>query len=70
MQRVGRLFAFVSLVAVISAPAAAEEETQVTVYKSPTCGCCSKWVRHLEDNGFSVETHATASRSRPTTYGT
>jgi hypothetical protein len=57
MQRVGRLFAFVSLVAVISAPAAAEEETQVTVYKSPTCGCCSKWVRHLEDNGFSVETH-------------
>ncbi len=27
----------------------------VTVYKSPTCGCCSKWVEHLESNGFVVE---------------
>jgi len=27
----------------------------ITVYKSPTCGCCSKWVRHLQDNGFEVE---------------
>jgi len=27
----------------------------ITVYKSPTCGCCSKWVRHLQDNGFEVD---------------
>jgi hypothetical protein len=27
----------------------------VTVYKSPTCGCCVKWVEHLEANGFTVE---------------
>ena len=27
----------------------------VTVYKSPTCGCCSKWVKHLESNGFTVD---------------
>ena len=27
----------------------------ITVYKSPTCGCCSKWVKHLENNGFVVE---------------
>ena len=26
----------------------------VTVYKSATCGCCKKWVSHLEDNGFDV----------------
>lgn len=26
----------------------------ITVYKTPTCGCCSKWVRHLEKNGFEV----------------
>jgi len=26
----------------------------VTVYKSPTCGCCNKWVDHLESNGFKV----------------
>ncbi len=30
-------------------------EPKVTVYKSPTCGCCSKWVTHLEQNGFEVE---------------
>lgn len=28
----------------------------VTVYKSPTCKCCDKWVQHLEDNGFNVNT--------------
>lgn len=29
----------------------------VEVYKSPTCGCCDKWVDHLRDNGFTVNTH-------------
>lgn len=28
----------------------------VTVYKSPTCGCCSKWVDHMRASGFEVET--------------
>ena len=28
----------------------------ITVYKSPTCGCCQGWVEYLEDNGFKVET--------------
>ncbi len=30
---------------------------EIVVYKSPTCGCCTKWVDHLEDNGFSVKVH-------------
>lgn len=30
---------------------------EVTVYKSPTCGCCQKWVTHLEDHGFKVTAH-------------
>ncbi|BAU47593.1 metal-binding protein [Sulfurifustis variabilis] len=29
---------------------------EVTVYKSPTCGCCKEWVKHLEANGFEVTT--------------
>lgn len=33
--------------------AAAEE---IMVYKSPTCGCCNKWVKHLEKEGFHVTT--------------
>ena len=26
----------------------------ITVYKTATCGCCSKWIDHLKDNGFTV----------------
>ncbi|MCU7876493.1 MAG: DUF411 domain-containing protein [Candidatus Thiodiazotropha sp. (ex Lucinoma borealis)] len=29
----------------------------VVVYKSPTCGCCKKWIGHLKDNGYTVEVH-------------
>ncbi|UJP04669.1 MAG: DUF411 domain-containing protein [Nitrosomonas sp.] len=31
--------------------------TTVEVYKSPTCGCCAKWVDHMRDHGFTVKTH-------------
>ena len=31
--------------------------TEVVVYKSPTCGCCKEWVKHLQANGFSVKAH-------------
>ncbi len=27
---------------------------KVTVYKSPTCGCCGAWVNHLRTDGFDV----------------
>ncbi len=30
-------------------------EPQMTVYKSATCGCCNKWIKHMEDNGFDVK---------------
>jgi hypothetical protein len=26
----------------------------MTVYKEPTCGCCTKWVDHVKDAGFKV----------------
>jgi hypothetical protein len=37
--------------------AGAQRAEAVTVYKSPTCGCCSEWVKHLRANGFRVETN-------------
>ena len=40
-----------------SQPALAEDT--ITVYKSPTCGCCTKWISHLEENGFKVEARNT-----------
>jgi len=27
---------------------------EITVYKSPTCGCCKDWVTYLEEEGFKV----------------
>ena len=29
----------------------------ISVYKTPTCGCCTKWVDHLREKGFTVETY-------------
>jgi hypothetical protein len=28
---------------------------RVEVWKSPTCGCCNDWIKHLEANGFRVK---------------
>jgi hypothetical protein len=27
----------------------------VQVYKSPTCGCCANWVKHLQQHGFKTQ---------------
>lgn len=29
----------------------------VEVYKNAACGCCSKWIEHLEQHGFTVRAH-------------
>ena len=34
---------------------AADGAVEVTMYRTPTCGCCVKWARHLESAGFEVE---------------
>jgi hypothetical protein len=36
---------------------AATAATPITVYKTPTCGCCKAWVEHLKKNGFAPTTH-------------
>jgi hypothetical protein len=38
-------------------PLAAAPQVEMQVYKSPTCGCCDKWVDHLRAEGFRVQTH-------------
>ncbi len=30
----------------------------VVVYKDPSCDCCGRWIRHLEQAGFKVEVQA------------
>jgi len=31
------------------------ESPLLKVWKTPTCGCCGKWVKHMEAAGFRVE---------------
>ena len=52
-----------SALVLLSARAAAERVQLVTVYKSPACGCCGEWVKHLRGNGFRVEAHDVADVS-------
>ena len=48
-----------SLIVAIVLTAAGGAQTQprsqaVEVFKSPTCGCCSKWVEHMKKAGYTV----------------
>jgi len=57
-----RLFhAFALLLATVAMPALAADPQTVTVYKSPTCGCCKLWVDHMRQSGFEVATHDIAN---------
>ena len=39
----------------VATPPAADAPL-LTVYKSPTCGCCKAWAEYMEREGFRVET--------------
>lgn len=43
-----------ALLGALVAPQLAAQPARVTmtVYKSPTCGCCSAWIEHVEKAGF------------------
>ncbi len=32
----------------------ASAKPTITVYKSPTCGCCTAWIEHLRAEGYEV----------------
>lgn len=31
-----------------------KDDMDIVVYRSPTCGCCGKWLAHLNAHGFDV----------------
>tara|TARA_X000000368_G_scaffold227599_1_gene179689 strand:+ start:826 stop:1296 length:471 start_codon:yes stop_codon:yes gene_type:complete len=33
-----------------------DSSLELLVHKTPTCGCCKMWVKHMEENGFTVNT--------------
>jgi hypothetical protein len=48
------LFGAIAFVAMFAGSAA--HAATMIVYKSPACGCCAKWVEHVEQHGFTVKT--------------
>ena len=46
--------ALVGLIILPSGPTMSAEDTDIVVYKTPACGCCSNWIAHLRDSGLEV----------------
>jgi hypothetical protein len=47
--------------AIMASPLAQTGSGTVVVYKTPTCGCCALWVKHLEQHGFATKVTDMAS---------
>lgn len=46
-----------ALLVLVGAALPAAPPVAMTVYKSPSCGCCSKWVDVMKKEGFQVTAH-------------
>ncbi len=43
---------------------------EIAVFRSPTCGCCEKWLAHLQQNGFTIKDNVTnGMQAIKTKYG-
>ena len=51
-------FGLIVLLAAACSRSTPEGAPVITVYKSPTCNCCSVWVEHLKANGFATRVEA------------
>jgi hypothetical protein len=56
VMRVVSAFALLGLMSAHTNHASAAKPIAIKVYKTPECGCCKGWVKHLQANGFQVET--------------
>ncbi|WPB83758.1 DUF411 domain-containing protein [Sediminicoccus rosea] len=45
---------FSATAALLAAPAVAQRQEHVEVWRDPHCGCCAAWVEHLRTEGFGV----------------
>ncbi|HYG26324.1 MAG TPA: DUF411 domain-containing protein [Caulobacteraceae bacterium] len=50
-----RTVLFAAAAALAVGPVVAAEPRRITVHKTPWCGCCTGWVKHLEASRFAVE---------------
>lgn len=59
LRRLAALTGIVAAAVVVTAAARPAPAIEMVVYKSPTCGCCSKWVDYMRKQGFAVTAHDT-----------
>ncbi|MEX5684847.1 DUF411 domain-containing protein [Pseudomonas silesiensis] len=60
-RRVFRLSAVAAVF--IASTAHATEPLTIDVHRDANCGCCKKWISHLEENGFKVADHVETDMS-------
>jgi len=61
MKTTLRLAALSALI--MSTLAQAAELIPIDVHRDANCGCCKKWIAHLESNGFKVNDHVESNMS-------
>jgi hypothetical protein len=55
LASIGLFFILAGGIAWSAEPNTPTIKTAMVVYKTPACGCCDKWVSHLEENDFTVK---------------
>jgi len=56
MKRVKILLSAILLATSLAGQAEeAVADKEMTVYRSPTCGCCGKWIEHVKQNHFVIK---------------
>lgn len=61
MNKILRLAALSALL--VGSLAQAAELIPIDVHRDANCGCCKKWIEHLQANGFKVNDHVESNMS-------
>jgi hypothetical protein len=48
------MLAILNILAITTAFASDALVRDIVVYKNPECGCCTRWVKYLQDNNYNV----------------
>jgi hypothetical protein len=48
------MLAILNILGITTAFASDALVRDIVVYKNPECGCCSRWVKYLQDNNYNV----------------
>jgi hypothetical protein len=49
---------FLAALLLVGTPAISEQKpAPVELWKSPSCGCCSGWMKHMQTAGYAVNAH-------------